>query len=62
MFFDRRLDSPPKVLTGMQANITEGSSLSEAMKKHPDVFPSQFPSLVAKKKKKKKKKKIEPTF
>ncbi|AOP34146.1 type II secretion system protein F [Leptospira tipperaryensis] len=36
-----------KVLTGMQANITEGSSLSEAMKKHPDVFPSQFPSLVA---------------
>lgn len=31
----------------MQANITEGSSLSEAMKKHPDVFPSQFPSLVA---------------
>ncbi len=36
-----------KVITGMQANITEGSSLSEAMKKHPDVFPSQFPSLVA---------------
>lgn len=36
-----------KVITGMQANITEGSSLSEAMKKHPVVFPSQFPSLVA---------------
>ncbi|TGK08687.1 type II secretion system F family protein [Leptospira fluminis] len=36
-----------KVVVAMQADITEGSSLSEAMKKHPDIFPNQYPSLVS---------------
>ncbi|PJZ68524.1 type II secretion system protein F [Leptospira perolatii] len=36
-----------KVAVAMQADITEGSTLSEAMKKHPDVFPNQYPSLVS---------------
>ncbi|TGK04266.1 type II secretion system F family protein [Leptospira langatensis] len=36
-----------KVVVAMQADITEGSSLSDAMRKHPDVFPSQYPSLVS---------------
>ncbi len=36
-----------KVVVAMQADITEGSSLSDAMRKHPDVFPNQYPSLVS---------------
>lgn len=36
-----------KVVVAMQADITEGISLSDAMRKHPDVFPNQYPSLVS---------------
>lgn len=36
-----------KVLIEMRADITEGMSLSESMKKHPTVFPDQYPSLIA---------------
>ncbi|EQA37843.1 type II secretion system protein F [Leptospira inadai serovar Lyme str. 10] len=36
-----------KVVVAMQADITEGSSLSDAMKKHPQIFPNQYPSLVS---------------
>ncbi|PKA19652.1 type II secretion system F family protein [Leptospira haakeii] len=36
-----------KVVIAMQADITEGSSLSDSMRKHPDVFPNQYPSLVS---------------
>jgi general secretion pathway protein F len=36
-----------KVVIEMKAAITEGASLSQAMEKHPDVFPKQFPSLIS---------------
>jgi type II secretory pathway component PulF len=36
-----------KVVIQMKADITEGLPLSESMKKHPDVFPVQYPSLIA---------------
>lgn len=36
-----------KVIIQLKADITEGASLSEAMKKHPSVFPEQYPSLVS---------------
>ncbi len=36
-----------KVVIEMKAAITEGSSLSQSMEKHPDVFPKQFPSLIS---------------
>jgi len=36
-----------KVIIEMRADITEGLSLSESMKKHPTVFPDQYPSLIA---------------
>ncbi|WP_411822694.1 type II secretion system F family protein [Leptospira sp. 'Mane'] len=36
-----------KVLIEMRADITEGLSLSESMKKHPTVFPDQYPSLIS---------------
>jgi general secretion pathway protein F len=36
-----------KVIIEMRADITEGLSLSESMKKHPAVFPDQYPSLIA---------------
>lgn len=36
-----------KVLIEMRADVTEGTSLSESMKKHPTVFPDQYPSLLA---------------
>ncbi|XDD48059.1 type II secretion system F family protein [Leptospira sp. WS39.C2] len=36
-----------KVLIEMRADITEGSSLSESMKKHKTVFPDQYPSLIS---------------
>ncbi len=36
-----------KVVIEMRADITEGLSLSESMKKHPTVFPDQYPSLIA---------------
>lgn len=36
-----------KVMIEMRAQITEGSSLSKAMEKHPHVFPLQYPSLVS---------------
>jgi len=36
-----------KVLIEMRADITEGISLSESMKKHSAIFPDQYPSLVS---------------
>ncbi|MCZ8156071.1 MAG: type II secretion system F family protein [Leptospira sp.] len=36
-----------KVIIEMRADITEGLSLSDSMKKHPTVFPDQYPSLIA---------------
>ncbi|EMY61213.1 type II secretion system F family protein [Leptospira terpstrae] len=36
-----------KVLIEMRADITEGMSLSESMKKHKTVFPDQYPSLIS---------------
>lgn len=36
-----------KVVIEMKASVTEGSSLSQSMEKHPDVFPKQFPSLIS---------------
>jgi general secretion pathway protein F len=36
-----------KIIIQMKADITEGTSLSESMKKHPDIFPEQYPSLVS---------------
>jgi general secretion pathway protein F len=36
-----------KVIIEMRADITEGLSLSESMRKHPTVFPDQYPSLIA---------------
>ncbi|GBF49073.1 type II secretory pathway protein F [Leptospira ryugenii] len=36
-----------KVIIAMRADITEGLSLSESMKKHPTVFPDQYPSLIS---------------
>jgi type II secretory pathway component PulF len=36
-----------KVIIEMRAEITEGSTLSKAMEKHPHVFPLQYPSLVS---------------
>ncbi|MDF3821518.1 type II secretion system F family protein [Leptospira sp. 96542] len=36
-----------KVLIEMRADVTEGMSLSESMRKHPAVFPDQYPSLIS---------------
>jgi general secretion pathway protein F len=36
-----------KVVIQMRADITEGLSLSDSMKKHPDIFPEQYPSLIS---------------
>lgn len=36
-----------KVIIQIRADITEGLSLSESMKKHPDIFPEQYPSLIS---------------
>lgn len=36
-----------KVVIEMKAAVTEGASLSQAMEKHPEVFPKQFPSLIS---------------
>ncbi|TGN18543.1 type II secretion system F family protein [Leptospira idonii] len=36
-----------KVLIEIRADITEGLSLSESMRKHPAVFPDQYPSLIS---------------
>jgi len=36
-----------KIIIQIKADITEGNSLSEAMKKHPEVFPEQYPSLIS---------------
>jgi general secretion pathway protein F len=36
-----------KVLIEMRTSITEGDTLSGALKKHPSVFPEQYPSLVS---------------
>ncbi|MCB1140732.1 MAG: type II secretion system F family protein [Leptospiraceae bacterium] len=36
-----------KVAIEMKTAITEGSSLSQAMEKHPTVFPRQYPSLIS---------------
>lgn len=36
-----------KVVIQMKADITEGLALSESMKKHPQVFPEQYPSLIS---------------
>ncbi|WCL47936.1 type II secretion system F family protein [Leptospira sp. GIMC2001] len=36
-----------KVVIQMRADITEGMSLSDSMKKHPDIFPEQYPSLIS---------------
>jgi len=36
-----------KVIIEIKGAITEGSSLSGAMEKHPDIFPSQYPSLIS---------------
>jgi general secretion pathway protein F len=36
-----------KVIIQMKADITEGMSLSDSMKKYPEVFPEQYPSLIS---------------
>jgi general secretion pathway protein F len=36
-----------KVVIEMRTSITEGSSLSQTMEKHPNIFPKQYPSLIS---------------
>lgn len=36
-----------KTLIEMKTSITEGSSLSQAMAKHPEIFPQQYSSLIS---------------
>ncbi|MCE9500582.1 MAG: type II secretion system F family protein [Leptospira sp.] len=36
-----------KVIIEIKSAITEGSTLSGAMEKHPDIFPEQYPSLIS---------------
>lgn len=36
-----------KVIIEMRTAITEGSSLSQSMEKHPNIFPRQYPSLIS---------------
>ncbi|MDH5656218.1 MAG: type II secretion system F family protein [Spirochaetia bacterium] len=35
-----------KALISMRSEIVEGASLSESMKKHPDIFPPVYPNLI----------------
>ena len=36
-----------KILVEIRADVTEGDSLSKAIKKHPEVFTNQYPSLIS---------------
>ena len=36
-----------KVIVEIRASITEGTSLSEAIRKHPEIFPNQYSSLIS---------------
>lgn len=36
-----------KVIIGIKTSITEGNTLSQALAKHPEIFPSQYPSLIS---------------